>query len=48
MTSSPESRAPWQTPSIVAVTDTGARADQPTAGIRNGAVGDGAIGSIVT
>ena len=29
-------RAPWQTPTIAAVTDTGARADQATAGIRNG------------
>jgi hypothetical protein len=34
-------RAPWQTPSITAVTDTGARADQATARIRNGAVQDG-------
>ena len=48
MTSTPDFRAPWQTPTIVAVTDTGVRADQATAGIRNGAVGDGAISSIVT
>lgn len=29
-------RTPWQTPSIDAVTDTGVRADQATARIRNG------------
>ena len=47
MPSTPDSRAPWQTPSIVPVTETDARADQATARIRNGTFQDGAIGSIL-
>lgn len=48
MMSTPEPRSPWQTPSIVPVTEAGARADQSTARIRNGAVQDGAVTSQLT